>query len=134
MLTERLLADATLEESPARDFPTPNPHDSSRLLLGLMTLNKRAEQMGQTVSSAAESLSGIISKGVLRSLMSALNFRDAATIRHSRRVALLATGIAKHLGWEAQQIMLLEVAALLHDMGKIGVPDNILFKPGRLSP
>jgi len=41
MLTERLLADATLDESPARDFPSPNPHDSSRLLLGLMTLHKR---------------------------------------------------------------------------------------------
>jgi len=133
MLTERLLADATLDETPARDFPSPNPHDSSRLLLGLMTLNKRAEPGGPSASSA-ESISGFISKGVLRSLMSALHFRDAATIRHSRRVALLATGIAKHLGWESQQITLLEVAALLHDMGKIGVPDNILFKPGRLSP
>ena len=132
MLTERLLADATLDESPARDFLSPNPHDSSRLLLGLMTLHKRADLTGQ--SSAPESLAGIISKGVLRSLMSALHFRDAATVRHSRRVAQLATGIAKHLGWESQQITLLEVAALLHDVGKIGVPDNILFKPGRLSP
>jgi diguanylate cyclase (GGDEF)-like protein/PAS domain S-box-containing protein/putative nucleotidyltransferase with HDIG domain len=133
MLTERLLADATLDESSARDFSSPNPHDSSRLLLGLMTLHKRADVTGQS-PSAAEALSGIISKGVLRSLMSALHFRDGATVRHSRRVALLATGIAKHLGWESQQITLLEVAALLHDMGKIGVPDNILFKPGRLSP
>jgi len=83
---------------------------------------------GQAVSSA-ESLSGIISKGVLRSLMSALHFRDSATIRHSRRVALLATGIAKHLGWEAQQITLLEVAALLHDMGKIGVPTTSSSSP-----
>jgi diguanylate cyclase (GGDEF)-like protein/putative nucleotidyltransferase with HDIG domain/PAS domain S-box-containing protein len=133
MLTERLLADATLDESPARDFLSPNPHDSSRLLLGLMTLHKRADLTGQS-SAAPESLSGIISKGVLRSLMSGLHFRDAATVRHSRRVAQLATGIAKHLGWESQQITLLEVAALLHDVGKIGVPDNILFKPGRLSP
>ncbi len=133
MLTERLLADATLDESPSRDFPSPNPHDSSRLLLGLMTLHQRAEQSGQLASST-ESLAGIISKGVLRSLMSALHYRDAATVQHSRRVALLATGIAKHLGWESQQITILEVAALLHDMGKIGVPDNILFKPGRLSP
>jgi diguanylate cyclase (GGDEF)-like protein/PAS domain S-box-containing protein/putative nucleotidyltransferase with HDIG domain len=133
MLTERLLADATLDESIARDFPSPNPHDSSRLLLGLMNLHKRAETNGQSISGN-DSLSGIISKGVLRSLMSALHLRDAATIRHSRRVAMLATGIAKHLGWESQQITLLEVASLLHDIGKIGVPDNILFKPGRLSP
>ncbi len=133
MLTERLLADATLDESSARDFSNANPHDSARLLLGLMTLHKRAEPASHSGGSP-ESLAGIISKGVLRSLMSALHFRDSATVRHSRRVALLSTGIAKHLGWESQQITLLEVAALLHDVGKIGVPDNILFKPGRLSP
>lgn len=133
MLTERLLADETLDESSSRDLSGANPHDSARLLLGLMTLHKRAEPTSQWVGSS-ESLSGIISKGVLRSLMSGLHFRDAATVRHSRRVAMLSTGIAKHLGWESQQITLLEVAALLHDVGKIGVPDNILFKPGRLSP
>jgi diguanylate cyclase (GGDEF)-like protein/putative nucleotidyltransferase with HDIG domain/PAS domain S-box-containing protein len=133
MLTERLLADATLDESSAREFSNANPHDSARLLLGLMTLHKRAEP-APNAGGSSESLSGIISKGVLRSLMSALHFRDSATVRHSRRVALLSTGIAKHLGWESQQITLLEVAALLHDVGKIGVPDNILFKPGRLSP
>jgi diguanylate cyclase (GGDEF)-like protein/putative nucleotidyltransferase with HDIG domain/PAS domain S-box-containing protein len=133
MLTERLLVDATLDESSARELSSANPHDSARLLLGLMTLHNRAEQSTHPGASP-ESLSGIISKGVLRSLMSALHFRDAATVRHSRRVASLSTGIAKHLGWESQQITLLEVAALLHDVGKIGVPDNILFKPGRLSP
>jgi diguanylate cyclase (GGDEF)-like protein/putative nucleotidyltransferase with HDIG domain/PAS domain S-box-containing protein len=133
MLTERLLADETLDESSSRDSSDANPHDSARLLLGLMTLHKRAEPTSQWLGSS-ESLSGLISKGVLRSLMSALHFRDAATVRHSRRVAMLSTGIAKHLGWESQQITLLEVAALLHDVGKIGVPDNILFKPGRLSP
>jgi diguanylate cyclase (GGDEF)-like protein/PAS domain S-box-containing protein len=133
MSTEQVLADSAIPESFAQDFVNPNPHDSSRLLLGLLTLHKRAEAMGAS-TPANDSLSGIISRGVLRSLMSALHFRDGATIWHSRRVAMLATGIAKHLGWESQHIMQLEVASLLHDVGKIGVPDNILFKPGKLSP
>lgn len=133
MLTEHLLDETDLPESLSQDISAPNPHDSTRLLIGLMTLHKRAEAMSQA-GGANDSLSGIISKGVLRSLMSALYFRDAATVQHSRRVAQLATGIAKHLGWESKQITLIEVASLLHDVGKIGVPDNILFKPGKLSP
>ncbi len=79
-------------------------------------------------------LDGIIHRGVLRRLLSALQQRDPGTVRHARRVALLAVGLAEHLGWEGQQLKVLEVAALLHDIGKIGVPDSILFKPSRLSP
>ena len=78
MLTERLLADATLDESPARDFLSPNPHDSSRLLLGLMTLHKRADLSGQS-SAAPESLAGLISKGGLRAAL--MNAVRAATLR-----------------------------------------------------
>lgn len=121
------------DDSPSYDLPPANPHDSARLLLGLLTLHQRAESANDSLP-ATDSLAGIISKGVLRSLMSALYFRDVATVQHSRRVAMLATGIAKHLGWETGQIRMLEVASLLHDVGKIGVPDNILFKPGKLSP
>src|SRR5580698_3142378 len=132
MLTEPLEHELTIEEAADSALLNPQPHDSARVLLGLMNLHKRADAESPAV--AGDPLSGIISKGVLRSLMCALHYRDVATMWHSRRVALLATGIAKHLGWESQQITFLEVAALLHDVGKIGVPDNILFKPGRLSP
>ena len=52
---------------------------------------------------------------------------------HSRRVALLSVGMADQLAWEGRHKRVLEVAALLHDIGKIGVPDNILRKPGKLS-
>lgn len=79
-------------------------------------------------------LNGIISRRVLRSLVTALQFRDPATVQHGRRVAHLALGLAQHLGWEGRHLQVLEVAALLHDIGKIAVPDNILFKPAKLSP
>jgi putative nucleotidyltransferase with HDIG domain len=65
--------------------------------------------------------------------MSALHYRDVATVRHSRRVAVISVGIARVLGWEGRDLKLLEVASLVHDIGKIGVPDNILFKPGKLN-
>lgn len=107
--------------------------DSSRALLGLLAL---AETAANDIADGSPELTldGVISKTVLRSLLGALHQRDSATVRHSRRVALLAVGLGNHLGWEGRHLRLLEVAALLHDIGKIGVPDNVLYKPGKLSP
>lgn len=107
-----------------------HPTDSSRILLGLMTLARRADESD---GQASESLGGAISREVLRSLLTALHHRDENTILHSRRVALVCVGIGRFLGWNEEQLKMLEVAALLHDIGKIGVPDHILFKPGKLS-
>jgi putative nucleotidyltransferase with HDIG domain len=59
-----------------------------------------------------------------------MHFRDAATVSNRRRA--LSIGMA-YLGWDGPQQKVLEVASLLHDIGKVGVPDNILFKPGKLS-
>lgn len=106
-----------------------HPMDLSRVLLGLMSLSHKAIKFGEE-----DSLDGVISASVLRSLLSALHFRDVTTVRHARRVALLAVGMAQHLGWEQRDLKVMEVSALLHDIGKIGIPDNILFKPGGLSP
>jgi diguanylate cyclase (GGDEF)-like protein len=65
-------------------------------------------------------------------LLSALAYRDVDTAEHSRRVAdlcvLAADGILDH-----RQTYVLEIAALLHDIGKIGVPDHVLLKPGTLT-
>ncbi len=107
--------------------------DTSGILLGLLSLSRTAEEADHN-SNTEETLGGVISKAVLRRLLSALNFRDPNTVRHSRNVAMLSIGMAQYLGWEGQHLKMLEVAALLHDIGKIGVPDNILFKPGNLNP
>jgi len=76
----------------------------------------------------------LVSPLILRSLLSAVHFRDKETVLHMRRVALVAVGIAQELGWEAGDVRLLEIASLLHDVGKIGVPDSILHKPAKLCP
>jgi putative nucleotidyltransferase with HDIG domain len=69
----------------------------------------------------------------LRALAHAIDAKDPITRQHSDRVAQLASAIARRLGWSDEQTLLLHEAALLHDVGKIGIPDSILLKPGRLS-
>lgn len=65
-------------------------------------------------------------------LVSALSYRDTNTAEHSRRVADICTRIGCEM-LEPAQVYVLEIAALLHDIGKIGVPDEILLKPSSLT-
>lgn len=69
---------------------------------------------------------------LILSLARAAEHRDNDTGNHVIRVGCYAGIIARELGWTESQAELLEQAAQLHDVGKIGVPDAILFKPGRL--
>ena len=70
----------------------------------------------------------------IRVLARAVDAKDPSTRQHSERVADLAVAIATRLGWESEPLMRLREAGLVHDVGKIGVPDRILFKPARLTP
>ena len=63
-----------------------------------------------------------------------LEMRDPYTAGHERRVAELATAIAQEMGLPAEQVRGLHFGALIHDLGKIRVPAEILSKPGRLTP
>lgn len=65
-------------------------------------------------------------------LAEALDIRDTRTANHSRRVGRCAELIASRLGLPADRVRLVGLAGVLHDIGKIGVPDSILFKPGPL--
>ena len=69
----------------------------------------------------------------LRALARAIDAKDPATREHSDNVAALASRLAAVRGWDARAIARLREAALLHDVGKIGVPDAILLKPGALT-
>lgn len=70
---------------------------------------------------------------VLERLATAAEFRDDDTGRHTQRVASVAAVVAKELGLPEGEVDLIRAAATLHDVGKIGIPDQILLKPGRLS-
>ncbi len=69
---------------------------------------------------------------VLR-LVSASGYRDDETGEHIRRIGLYAAAIARELGWEPQAAADMKLAAPMHDVGKIGIPDRILQKPGKLT-
>jgi putative two-component system response regulator len=70
---------------------------------------------------------------VLERLAAAGEARDDDTGQHTRRVGDLAARIAEALGLPAGEVDLIRLAAPLHDVGKIGIPDSILRKPGRLT-
>ena len=69
----------------------------------------------------------------VRSLVAAIEAKDAYTKGHSLRVAEMAVAMARNLQFDPQRISRLEIAALLHDLGKVGVSRAILSKPGPLS-
>lgn len=69
----------------------------------------------------------------VQSLAATVDARDAYTHRHSRNVAFYAREMARELGLPQAEIEAIELAALLHDIGKIGISDAILGKPGKLS-
>ena len=69
----------------------------------------------------------------IRAIAATIDAKDGYTHRHSERVAALAGRIAAELGLTREEQETAELAALLHDLGKIGVPDSILNKPEQLS-
>ena len=66
-------------------------------------------------------------------LASALEARDSYTKGHADRVSAYAIAVAERLGWSGRARRDLELAAHLHDIGKVGVPDEVLLKPGRFT-
>jgi HD-GYP domain-containing protein (c-di-GMP phosphodiesterase class II) len=72
--------------------------------------------------------------GLLHSLTSAIDAKDAYTCGHSERVALLGRHLAMEIALPDPEVEEIYMAGLLHDVGKIGVPESVLQKTGRLTP
>ncbi|MFZ3266193.1 MAG: diguanylate cyclase [Terriglobales bacterium] len=70
----------------------------------------------------------------IEALALAIEAKDHTTHKHLQRVRVYAIEIAKELGFTAEEIEALCAAALLHDIGKLAVPEHIINKPGRLTP
>ena len=71
--------------------------------------------------------------GVVRALTSAIDAKDPYTCGHSDRVARVAVRLAEELGCDRKQVDTIYLSGLLHDVGKIGIDDNVLRKPGKLT-
>ncbi|HEY3374263.1 MAG TPA: diguanylate cyclase [Candidatus Aquicultor sp.] len=70
---------------------------------------------------------------MIRSLARAVDARDPYTRQHSKRVSAFAVKLARYIDLDPEVVSRIEIAGMLHDIGKIGVPDQILNKPGRLT-
>jgi diguanylate cyclase (GGDEF)-like protein/putative nucleotidyltransferase with HDIG domain len=70
----------------------------------------------------------------VEALATAIDARDQVGVGHVRRTQIFAVGIGECLGLSEAEIQALRAGALLHDIGKLAVPDHILNKPGRLTP
>ncbi len=96
---------------------------SYRLYLGKLESEKRH----------AEELAGLHLR-TIEALALAIDAKDQTTHDHLRRVRVYAEEIGKDLGLDGLELEALRAAALLHDIGKLAVPEHILNKPGRLTP
>ncbi len=143
VLTADITADAKQRalSGGARDFLT-KPFDAMEVLLRIRNLLEARflyqqlarqnvileEKVGERTRDLEEAKFETLDR-----LARAAEFRDDETGQHTYRVGRLAEAIARTLGLEASRVEMIRRAAPLHDVGKIGIPDRILLKPGKLS-
>jgi HD-GYP domain-containing protein (c-di-GMP phosphodiesterase class II) len=72
-------------------------------------------------------------KDTIRALAKAVDARDPYTVGHNWRVSRLALTVASSLGWSEEEVGITELGGILHDIGKIGIPDSIFLKRGKLA-
>jgi HD-GYP domain-containing protein (c-di-GMP phosphodiesterase class II) len=72
-------------------------------------------------------------EAIIKIIESAIGARDPYTVYHQQRVAQLAFSIGSQIGLSEDRLQILYLAATIHDLGKIGVPEAILNKPGKLT-
>lgn len=102
----------------------PKSDQSAVSFISILQLSKKVQDLEDQNKKIAEMS--------IKTILQALEAKDKYTYGHSMRVTYFALVVGKELGISDQELYELEVSALFHDVGKIGVPDHILNKPSRL--
>lgn len=97
-----------------------------------MSINKEGVQINLPVR---EKIGGeiFLTKEFINILMSIMELNDPYLTKHQKRVKRLAVRIASEMKLSSYELKLIEIAALIHDIGKINVPNELLYKPGTIS-
>ena len=96
---------------------------------------RSSDEIG-TLASSFDHMTGKLQRqhlATIRALTSAIDARDPYTLGHSMRVGQLAVMLGRHLGLDEKTLANLEIGGYLHDIGKIGIRDAVLLKPGPLT-
>lgn len=137
---EREVRYAALEAG-ATDFLTkpidknefnPRVRNMLRLRASMVSIARRADELDREVHAATAEIHQRERETVMR-LARAAEFRDPETGSHIQRMAHFSAVIGRELGMEPEALAMLLSAAPMHDVGKLGTPDHILLKPGRLT-
>lgn len=108
------------------EFPNDSPVSEVNLLA--QGLNRAAEAVWDSQRKLDEATLEFV-----ETMARALDARDAYTAGHSDRVSANSTAVARAMGLSDEEVEIIRIGAKLHDIGKIGVPDAILQKPGKLT-
>ena len=103
--------------------------DQARQVLDLETaLKAKADELRATLGQLQEA-----SEGALEALVTALDAREHETLAHSERVSLFTVRLAEEIGVQGEELEVIRKGAMLHEVGRIGIADAILLKPGALT-
>lgn len=114
----------------AESLPAPLPLPTAPHIEGVAVVRERQTDASQPLLHDLIPIYETTIHGWLR----VLEMKDAETEGHSERVTAMTLRLARHMGVGEENLLAVRWGALLHDIGKIGVPDHILQKPGALTP
>jgi len=126
----------------AKDF-IGKPFDAAEVVLRIQNLletrflHKRLRRQNRTLEDIVATRTTQLAESqveMLERLAAAVEFRDDDTGEHTRRVGVMSALLAQTIGLDAAVADLIKSAAPLHDIGKVGIADSILLKPGPLTP
>ena len=107
-------------------------NEAPAIMVMALDLTER-QRAAEKIAAYVKQLEGTM-RGTLQAVANMVDLRDPYTSGHERRVGIIAADIAREMGWSEDRCQNLQLIGLVHDIGKIAIPAEILSKPTRLTP